>query len=85
MFRDIPSLVKTHYKEGNINWPMGIYVGLVHTIAAVGLFKIADCSVQTLMWAFILWPIRYETYSLDILFTILITRYLTLSLTFCDL
>lgn len=65
MFRDIPELVKTHYKAGNINWPMGIYVSLVHIIASVGLFKIADCSVQTLMWAFILWPIRYEPCILD--------------------
>jgi hypothetical protein len=65
MFRDIPGVVKHHYKEGNINWPMGIYISLVHVIATVGLFKIADCSVQTLMWAFILWPIRYEPYSLD--------------------
>jgi hypothetical protein len=65
MFRDIPGLIKFHYKEGNINWPMGIYVSLVHVVAAVGLVKAFDCSVQTLMWAFILWPIRYEPYNLD--------------------
>jgi hypothetical protein len=47
-----------HYKEGNINYPMGIYVLLVHIVAIVGLLKIPACSVHTLMWAFILWPIR---------------------------
>jgi hypothetical protein len=62
MFRDIPSVVKSHYKEGTINWPMGLSVVVVHVLASVGLFKIADCSVQTLMWACILWPIRYEPY-----------------------
>ena len=47
-----------HYKEGNINYPMGIYIVLVHIVAIVGLLKIPACSVHTLMWAFILWPIR---------------------------
>ena len=59
MFRDIPGLIKHHYSEGNINWPMGIYISLVHIVAAVGLTKIPQCSPETLAWAFILWPIRY--------------------------
>jgi uncharacterized membrane protein YfcA len=58
MWRDIPGLVSYHYKEGNVNWPMGIYVTLVHVLAAVGIAKAFDCSKETLMWAFICWPIR---------------------------
>ena len=48
-----------HYKEGNVNYPMGIYIVLVHIVAVVGLLKIPDCSVHTWMWAFVLWPIRW--------------------------
>ena len=47
-----------HYKEGNLNYPMMIYVSLVHTVALVGFLKISACTTNTLMWAFILWPIR---------------------------
>ena len=59
MVRDIPGVVKYHYKEGNFNWPMIIYISLVHTAAFVGLFKITHCMSETLLWAFILWPIRW--------------------------
>lgn len=59
MFCDIPGLVSYHYKQGNVNWPMGIYITLVHVVAAVGLFYIPNCSYETLIWAFLLWPIRY--------------------------
>lgn len=59
MVRDIPGLVKHHYKEGNINWPMGIYISIVHMVAIAGIFAVPRCFKETLMWAFILWPIRY--------------------------
>ena len=59
MFMDIPGLVKYHWKEGNFNWPMITYVSLVHYAAAVGVAKMTQCSTETLMWAFVLWPIRY--------------------------
>ena len=59
MFRDIPGLAAYHYKEGNINWPMGFYISLVHIVAAVGLTYVPRCSYETLIWAFLLWPIRY--------------------------
>ena len=59
MFMELPGLVKYHYKEGNFNWPMIIYISLVHYAAAVGVAKITQCSTETLMWAFLLWPIRY--------------------------
>lgn len=58
MVRDIPKVVSHHWKEGNINWPMGIYISLVHVAAFSGLFKVMDCSRETLLWAFCLWPIR---------------------------
>jgi len=57
MLRNVPSLVSHHYKAKQINWPMGIYITLVHIVGAVGLTKITQCSAETLIWAFILWPI----------------------------
>jgi len=57
MFRDIPKVVSQHWKDGTLNWPMGIYITLVHIVAAVGLFSVQKCSRDTLMFAFILWPI----------------------------
>jgi stearoyl-CoA desaturase (delta-9 desaturase) len=44
-----------HWKD--LNWPMGIYITLVHVLAFVGWFYITSCKWQTLLWAFILWPI----------------------------
>jgi len=58
MFGDIPQLISHHYKKGNVNWPMLIYVALVHVLAVVGIPKIMDCSKETLIWAFLCWPIR---------------------------
>jgi hypothetical protein len=58
MLVDAYTNAKHHYKEGNLNYPMGIYILLVHIVATVGLLKIPLCSKETLMWAFILWPIR---------------------------
>lgn len=46
-----------HYKEGNMNWPMIIYLALTHIAAVVGLLRIPDCKWQTWLEAFILWPI----------------------------
>ena len=36
---------------------MGIYITLVHVVAAVGLFTVTACKKETLLWAFVLWPI----------------------------
>lgn len=57
MFREIPSVVSYHWKNKSINWPMGIYISLVHVAAAAGVMRLTQCSAETLMWAFILWPI----------------------------
>lgn len=46
-----------HYKEGNMNWPMVIYLVLTHLAAVVGLSILHICKWQTLLLAFILWPI----------------------------
>jgi uncharacterized membrane protein YfcA len=48
-----------HYKEGNLNWPMIIYLSLAHIAAFIGLLSVTECHKYTLLWAFILWPIRY--------------------------
>jgi stearoyl-CoA desaturase (delta-9 desaturase) len=60
MISTITEGVKTaarHYKAGNLNWPMIIYIGLAHVAATIGLFTVTSCSKWTLLWAFILWPI----------------------------
>lgn len=57
MVRDIPSVVSYHWKNKSINWPMGIYISLVHVAAVAGALRLGRCSAETLMWAFILWPI----------------------------
>jgi len=57
MFASIPSVVREHYRNGTINWPMGIYISLVHVAAAIGVTRLTSVSKETLMWAFILWPI----------------------------
>jgi len=46
-----------HYKAGNINWPMVIYMNFVHITALIGVRNAFVVSWQTLLWAFILWPI----------------------------
>jgi hypothetical protein len=58
MLSDIPSLVTNHYKQGNINWPMAIYISLVHIVAAAGFMAAFQSDPKTLLWAFVLWPIR---------------------------
>ena len=59
MFRDIPKVIAFHYKEGNMNWPMIVYISLVHMVALTALTKLTSCSAETLLWAFFLWPVRY--------------------------
>jgi len=57
MFREIPSVISYHQNHGGFNLPMLIYISLVHVVALVGLFTVPKCSAETLIWAFILWPI----------------------------
>ena len=57
--KDIPKNASYHWTNGNLNWPMIIYISLVHMVATVGLLSVHKCSRETLLWAFCLWPIRY--------------------------
>ena len=60
MFEDISEGLKTvvrHYKAGNINWPLAIYVTLVHAAGLIGLSYVTTCHKYTLLFAFALWPI----------------------------
>lgn len=57
MFRDIPSVISHHHHGTGLNFPMLIYISLVHIVALVGVFNLPKCSAETLIWAFILWPI----------------------------
>ncbi len=58
MFSEIPSVVRHHWNAGNINWLMTTWTTWAHAVALVGLFKIMNCKKETLVWAFLLWPIR---------------------------
>eukprot|EP01006_Ploeotia_vitrea_P006230 TRINITY_DN12588_c0_g1_i1.p1 TRINITY_DN12588_c0_g1~~TRINITY_DN12588_c0_g1_i1.p1 ORF type:complete len:329 (-),score=-3.92 TRINITY_DN12588_c0_g1_i1:125-1111(-) len=49
--------VTYHYKNGNLRWPMIIYIALAHVAAVVGIMTIPYCSWKTLVWAFLCWPI----------------------------
>jgi stearoyl-CoA desaturase (delta-9 desaturase) len=55
--RDSVNAVVKHYKAGDLNWPMIIYISLAHMAALVGLFKITQCHRYTLLLAWVLWPI----------------------------
>jgi len=46
-----------HYKAGNFNWPMIIYMAFVHYTAILGCLAVTSVKWETLMWAYILWPI----------------------------
>jgi hypothetical protein len=58
MFVEIPLVVRHHWNSGNINWLMMTYSLWAHVVALIGVFKIMECRKETLMWAFLLWPIR---------------------------
>jgi len=50
-------VVMKHIQRDNLNWPMIIYLFLVHIAAIYGLLTIPICHTYTLLLAFILWPI----------------------------
>lgn len=54
---EIPSVVKHHHNAGTINWAMGRYVTAVHLMAVFGVTKVMEVKKETLMLAFLLWPI----------------------------
>lgn len=46
-----------HWRNGNINWHMTVYVVLVHAAAVVGLAAVRGCKVETLVLANVLWAL----------------------------
>ncbi len=46
-----------HFREGNLRWPMIIYLSLAHVAAFYGILAVSQCQWYTLLFAFILWPI----------------------------
>lgn len=57
MVKDIPKLIGHHWNERTFNWPMIVYVSLVHVTALQGIAKLTQCSPETIVWSFVLWPI----------------------------
>ena len=57
MIKSTLSTLKHHYAAGNMNWPMSIYITLVHILAITGISYCFIAKSETLLWAFILWPI----------------------------
>jgi len=55
--RNAFSIVAYHIKHGNVNWPMATYTSLFHLAALYGILTIPSCKKETLIWAFVLWPI----------------------------
>ena len=49
--------IKHHYQKGNLNYPMIIYMIFVHYTAYLGILASTNVLWQTLLLAFIFWPI----------------------------
>eukprot|EP00467_Chlorarachnion_reptans_P000727 CAMPEP_0114520270 /NCGR_PEP_ID=MMETSP0109-20121206/19476_1 /TAXON_ID=29199 /ORGANISM="Chlorarachnion reptans, Strain CCCM449" /LENGTH=956 /DNA_ID=CAMNT_0001701123 /DNA_START=112 /DNA_END=2979 /DNA_ORIENTATION=+ len=47
--------IRSHWKD--LNWPMGIYITIVHVWGMIGCYYMFRAQYATLLWAFILWPI----------------------------
>jgi stearoyl-CoA desaturase (delta-9 desaturase) len=57
LLKQILSSAIRHYRKQTLNWDMIIYITSVHIAAIYGIFCIFHCSIQTLLLAFILWPV----------------------------
>ncbi|CAM9875825.1 unnamed protein product, partial [Discosporangium mesarthrocarpum] len=57
LVKDSVEAIVYHWKNKSINWPMAIYITLVHIAAGVGVATVPSCKWQTLLLAFTLWPI----------------------------
>jgi len=55
MLSKIPKLLKHHFDKGNMNWSYIGFFTLVHITAIMGLFRVMDCSRETLLFAHILY------------------------------
>jgi len=54
---DSVDAVTYHLKNGSVNWPMVVYMLFVHSTALLGVKHCFSVQWQTLLFAFILWPI----------------------------
>ena len=57
MFANIPNVIKYHFQEGNLAWGYVFYLGIAHITGLKGIFRLRDCSAETLIFAYLLWPI----------------------------
>ena len=58
MVTEIPLLIKYHHTGGTINWGMGRWVTAIHFMAVYGAVQVSEVKKETLLLAFLLWPIR---------------------------
>jgi len=57
MVREIPSVISHHWRERSLNWPMIVYIALCHIVAFIGILTVPKCAKETLLFAFLLWPL----------------------------
>jgi len=57
MWRELPSNVWYHFKEGNVNYVMTIFSLGMHYLAIKGILAAPECKPETLLFAFLLWPL----------------------------
>ena len=57
MWRELPGVVWYHVKNNNVNYPMTIFSLTMHYLAIKGLLVSPECKAETLLFAFLLWPI----------------------------
>lgn len=48
-----------HWRAGTIHWRICVFIGSVHVAFAVGLLELSSCQWRTMLFAFVLWPIRF--------------------------
>lgn len=48
-------VARHHWERGSLNFPMGIYVTLVHVLAIAALPYIPHAKKETILWSFALW------------------------------
>ena len=54
---DLPKATWHHIRQGTLNYPMTAYIVFMHYLAFCGLLRIPSCQPETLLFAFLLWPL----------------------------
>lgn len=57
LVKDTVETVRYHWAKDSFNWPGGLYITLVHIAGVVGFNTVRDCMWETLLLAFVLWPV----------------------------